>query len=273
MKRSIALTVASVAWLAASTVHAQTLRYDEDAGATHRYARSQKDHVVQTVNGQEQVSDIESYWRFATTVEENEADGITVSVVHDSVSVESPALAQAPDFSALYGMPIRIRMTDRGKVSEVVLPDTLPDTAGRLDLRTTYGSFFPVLPAGEADSGTTWSDTMEVRTDQNGLEVTVMRVNDYTVAGIESVEGREAVRVDFVSTFELEGTGSQQGAEISLSGTGEGSGHFHIEPEPGVYLGGEEASEMTMDAFVSAGGQNLLIPIVQTREETVEIVD
>lgn len=273
MKTLITAAVASIALLGASTAHAQTLRYDDDSGATHRYARVQKDHVVQTVNGQEQVSDIESYWRFATTVESGEGDAVVVSVVHDSVSVQSPALPQSPDFSGLYGVPIQVHMSDRGEVHDVVVPDTLPEAVARLDLRSTYGSFFPVLPAGEASSGTAWADTTEVQTNQNGLDVTILRINDYSVAGTETVDGREAVRIDFVSTFELEGSGSQQGAEISLSGTGEGTGHLMVQPDPGVYLGGEEATEMTMDAFVSAGQQNMVIPIIQTRTETVELVE
>lgn len=272
MKTLVTAAVASIALLGASTAHAQTLRYDQDSGATHRYARVQKDHVVQTVNGQEQVSDIESYWRFATTVESGEGDAVVVSVVHDSVSVESPA-SQSTDFSGLYGVPIQVHMSDRGEVHDVVVPDTVPEAVARLDLRSTYGSFFPVLPAGEAGSGTAWADTTEVQTNQNGMDVTILRINDYSVAGTETIGGREAVRIDFVSTFELEGSGSQQGAEISLSGTGEGTGHLMVQPDPGVYLGGEEAMEMTMDAFVSAGEQHMVIPIIQTRTETVQLVE
>lgn len=273
MKSLVTTAVATATLLTASAASAQVLRYGEDSGATHRYIRTQRDHVVQTVNGQEQVSDIESYWRFATTMEASEGEGVTLTVIHDSLSVASPAQPEAPDFSGLYGLPVQIRMTDRGEVAEIVLPDSLPEAVDRLDLRTTYRSFFPILPAGEAEAGTTWSDTTEVMTNQNGLDVTILRVNDYTVAGPEAVDGREAVRVDFESSFEFEGTGSQQGAEISLSGTGEGVGRFFFQPDPGIYLGGGEEAEMTIDAFVSAGGQNLLIPIIQTRNETIEIVE
>ncbi|MBW3661033.1 MAG: hypothetical protein KY397_05295 [Gemmatimonadetes bacterium] len=273
MKLVASTFAASVGLFLASVAPAQTLRYAADAGATHRYVRSQEDHVVQTVNGQEQVSDIESYWRFATTVESSEGEDVTISVVHDSISVVSPAAQQPLDFAGLYGVPLRIRMTDRGEVEEVVLPDSLPEGLGRVDLRTAYGSFYPVLPAEEVQPGFTWADSTEVRTTQNGMDVTVMRINTYTVAGSETAEGREAVRVDFEAAFDIAGSGNQQGAEISLSGTGRGSGRFFIAPEPGLYLGGEEDTEMAMDAFVSAGEQNLLIPIAQTRSETVDLVE
>lgn len=272
MKLSLVTFGAAIGLLAASTASAQTLRYGADAEGPHHYLRTQKDHVVQTVNGAEQVSDIQSFWRIATTMEEVDG-GVVVSVQHDSVSIASPAMPEAPDFSALYDTPVQIRMSDRGKVDEVVIADSLPEGLERLDLKTTYSSFYPVLPEGEATTGATWSDTTEVTTDQNGLGVTVQRINDYTVAGPEAVEGRDAIRVDFASAFEIEGTGNQGGAEISLSGTGEGTGTFYVQPEPGLYLGGTENTEMTMDAFVTAGTQNLMIPIVQTREETVEYVE
>lgn len=271
MKSTLVTLGVALGLLAGSTASAQTLRYAADAEGPHRYLRTQKDHVVQTVNGAEQVSDIESYWRFATTVESG-ADGLVVSVVHDSVSIQAPG-PTAPDFSALYDTPVRIRMSDRGEVEEVVVADSLPEGLERLDLETTYGSFYPVLPPGETSPGTTWADTTEVHTNQNGLDVTVMRVNTYTVGGEETVAGRDAVAVDFDTVFEIEGTGNQGGAEISLSGTGEGGGRYFVQRDPGIFLGGTESAEMTLDAFVAAGGQNLLIPIVQTREETIEYVE
>lgn len=273
MKSLVTTALAAGALFAASPANAQILRYGGDAGATQRYVRTQHDHVVQTVNGQEQVSDIESYWRFATTMDAGEGEEVIVTVVHDSLAVGSMAQPEPPDFSALYDLPVQIRMTDRGEVAEIVQPDSLPEAVARLDLVTTYRSFFPVLPTGEAEPGTTWSDTTEVRTHQNGMDVTILRVNDYTVAGPETVDGREAIRVNFESAFEFDGSGSQQGAEISLSGSGEGEGRFFFQPEPGIYLGGDEEAGMTIDAFVTAGEQNLLIPIVQTRKETIEIAE
>jgi hypothetical protein len=103
--------------------------------------------------------------------------------------------------------------------------------------------------------------------------MTIQRINHYTARGNAEYAGQTALQIDYTSEVAIEGSGTQQGADISLSGTGTGTGSFYFLPDPGVYLGGTESGEMKMDAFVVAGTQNLVIPIVQQREETIELVD
>jgi hypothetical protein len=274
LKTLAALAIAILASLSlvADPARAQTLRYDADEGETHTYVRTQQDHVTQTVNGAEQKAEVKSYWRFGARIEDGEDGGRTVEVVHDSLSIEAvPQVAS--DFTGLYGKPVRIVMDERGSVTEVVLPDSVPEAAGRLDLAATYRGFYPVLPVEPVEQGRTWSDTMNVNTTQSGLDMTIQRVNHYTAAGSAEYAGQSALKIDYTTEVSIEGSGTQQGADISLSGQGTGTGSFYFRPDPGLYLGGTERSEVKMDAFVVAGTQNLLIPIVQLREETIELVD
>lgn len=271
--RIVSSLVLATSFVAASAP-AQTLRYRSSEGESLTYVRKQIDHVVQTVSGQEQTTDIESFWRFTTIVESTASQGVTVAVVHDSVSIEStPQIPGGADFSGLYGKKVVIEMSDRGEVRRVVVPESLPPGAGRLDLSSAYRSFYPVLPEETVGDGDSWRDTTSVETTQKGLDLSVIRTNRYTAGPMTTVGDREARRVDFEIELDLEGSGRQQGAEISLSGSGTGSGTFYLQVEPGVYLGGEESTEMKMDAFVTSGGQSALIPIVQTRTETIELVE
>jgi hypothetical protein len=274
LKTLIALSLGIATWLTAGAevAPAQALRYAVEPGATHTYVRTQQDHVTQTVNGAEQKAEVRSYWRFGATIGEAEGGGRTVEVVHDSLTIETTP-QPATSFSALYGKPVRIAMNERGTVTEVVVPDSVPDTAARLDLAATYRGFYPVLPADPVEEGHTWSDTVNVKTTQSGLDMTIRRVNHYTARGTAEYADREGLKVDYTTEVSIEGSGTQQGADISLSGQGTGTGSFYFQPEPGLYLGGTETSEVKMDAFVVAGEQNLLIPIVQQREETIELVD
>jgi hypothetical protein len=274
LKTLTVLFVAAAMWLTAVDVaSSQTLRYAADPGTTHTYVRTQHDNVSQTVNGAEQKAEVNSYWRFGMTVKEDGDNGRAVEVVHDSLSLVTQPGGGDQDFTPLYGRTIQILMDDRGNVTNVVLPESLPDSASRLDFGVTYRGFYPILPADAVSEGGSWSDTTSVTSNQNGIDVTVERVNHYTAGGSAEYAGRQALKVDYTSELAIEGSGSQQGADISLSGTGTGTGAFFFVPDPGVYLGGTETSEMKMDAFVVAGGQNLLIPIVQQREEAIELVD
>lgn len=260
--------------VAAGASHSQTLRYGMEEGSSHIYTRHQRDHVVQTVEGREQTAEVESFWRFTATVVSSSPGGMTVAIVHDSVAVEStPEIRDGTEFSSLYGKPVTIRMSARGEVDEVSLPDTLSPAARRLDLSAAYRTFYPVLPEGNVEGGDGWADTTRVETAQNGLDLTVVRINRYTVGGRASTEEGEVLEVGFESSLELEGSGSQRGSEVSLSGTGDGTGTVRFDPDSGLYLGGREETEMRMNAFVAGPTRSVLIPIVQTRTETIELVE
>lgn len=264
----------ALAWTVARPASAQeVLRYHSDPGTRHVYIRTQEDRVTQTVNGQGQTVDIRSYWRFRTEVRDEGPASLTLEVVHDSLAIESTPAGSAPDFSGVYGQPLVVVLGERGEVREIILPESLPVGSDRLDLETIYRTFFPVLPAEPAAPGISWRDTVQVAAMQNGIDITVTRVNTYTAGGNVEHAGRDAVRIDYTSEMELAGRGSQQGAEISLSGSGTGSGAYFFAPGEGIYLGGTESTDLRTTAFIAAGGRNLLIPIVQTRAERIELVE
>ncbi len=271
--KTILSTVCAVAGLAAlaPAVGAQTLRYG-DLGQTHVYSRTQQDHVSQTVNGNEQTNDITGFLRFRSTIDQKSDSTLTVAIVSDSVDVKA-GNAGGPDLAGLTGKTVTVEMTPQGEVLDVALPDSLPTGADQIDLRGTFRGFYPHLPEGEVSTGDTWADTTNLKTENNGLDISIQRIDTYTAKGQESYAGHDGMRFDYTSEIKLDGTGNQGGADISLSGTGTGNGTVYFQPDPGVYLGGTEDSEVKMDAYVSAGEQNLLIPIVQKRTESTEIVE
>lgn len=251
---------------------AQVLRYDGDPGTSRTYVREQHDHVLQTFDGRQSATDIESYWRLETRVAAATPETLTIEVVHDSLAITATPSPEALDLSGVEGVGIEIVMTRRGSVREVQVPAGLPPDAARLDLETTYRSFFPRLPDGEAVEGTAWSDSTLVRVHQNGLDLQVLRVDHYLSKGWATLEQGRAVRVDTEAVLSIEGSGEQQEAGIVLRGSGRGTGGFAFDPETGAYLGGGETLEMRMVALVTTQGQGIVIPIVQNRTETITLV-
>ena len=258
------------AFAAARPAGGQVWRYDGSPGESRTYTRTQTDHVTQTVNGADQTVDLRSYWRFSTTVREVGPDSLTLAVVHDSIAISGMPAGEAPDFSSLYGRPVTLVMDRRGEVRAVTPPEGV-QRIERLDLDTTYRTLFPTLPPEPVAPGAAWADTLVLNTSQNGLDIRVQRINRYHLARGSSAGG--PVNVDYTLTLRLEGDGRQQGAEVSLTGLGSGEGRFRFDPRSGRYLGSEETSDVRMDAFVTAEGQNLLIPVVHRRTEKVEALE
>ena len=117
-------------WLIATLVAAvpsgaQLLRYDGRPGEARAYARTQIDHVTQTVNGTDQTMDLESFWRFSTTVLETGTDALTLSVIHDSIAITGMPADSPPDFSSLYGKPVTMVMGKRGDIRSITPPESV----------------------------------------------------------------------------------------------------------------------------------------------------
>ncbi|MGH7563036.1 MAG: hypothetical protein ACREK5_01245, partial [Gemmatimonadota bacterium] len=158
--------------LAPDPARAQLLRYDGRPGEGRVYARTQNDHVTQTVNGTDRTMDLESYWRFSTTVRETGTDALTMAIVHDSIAISGMPVDSAPDFSSLYGRPVTLVIGRRGEVRSITPPEGVTRIE-RLDLDTTYRTFFPTLPSEPVAPGTAWADTLVLNTSQNGLDFRV----------------------------------------------------------------------------------------------------
>jgi hypothetical protein len=264
----VVFSVVSLSVLA-PTASAQVLRYGGAPGTTRTYVREQRDHVVQTVDGRPTVTDIQSYWRLRTRVAAETTDDLTIGIVHDSLAItRAPSIGDL-GIEALGRTPIEIVLTRRGAVRELEVPAELTPLTSRLDLETTYRSFFPRLPETAAVDGLVWSDTTRVATRQNGLDLQVVRVNRYTSKGWAISGENRVIRVAYESDLTIEGSGQQQEAAVALSGSGLATGAFDFDPRAGVYVGGGESSTMKMVAIVTSQGQNLVIPIEQNRTETI----
>jgi hypothetical protein len=270
----------SVPWLAAlvlavapSPARAQVLRYGGDPGTVRTYVREQQDRVLQTVDGRQLGTEIRSYWRLDATVTDVTAEVLSLAIEHDSLAISGLPAEAGLDIGELRGIPIAIEMSRRGEVREVTIPDPLPPIAARLDLATNYRNLFPRLPEGEVAEGASWSDTTTVSASQNGLELRVRRVNRYASKGWASHGARRVLRIDYEGTLTIEGSGEQQESGIVLSGSGRATGSFAFDPEAGALAAGGETTEMRMVALVSAEGQSLIIPIVQSRSETITLVE
>ncbi len=269
-----AAVAAGMAFLAAAPAAGQVLRYGGDPGTARTYLREQSDRVVQTVNARQLATEIRGTWRLEAAVAGAAADSLTLRVVHDSLAISEGGAPVQPDLSELYGIPVTILMDRRGQVADVVVPDSLPAAAARLDLGSTYRAFFPRLPEGEAAAGAAWADTTAATAVQAGLELRVTRVNRYRSQGWAQSAGRRMVRVEYETELSIEGSGEQEESGIVLGGTGRGTGGYSFDPEAGAFISGGETVEMRMVALVAAqGGNNILVPIVQNRSLTITSVD
>jgi hypothetical protein len=276
-KSSLAAAVAVALAVASTAASAQSFAYK--AGA-QRYRLDQTVATSQTVQGMSQNA-TSSTAQFVSMELAPAAEGLGVTFVIDSVVVmpadsaaaASPAQAQAQTQAedaakALKGRKLAGTVSPLGKVQQLAVVDTVVPNAQQL--ANGFKAFLVPFPSPEVKAGLTWTDTTTNEfKNMSGLDGTTKGVMTYTVVGDTTVHGQRAWRVEQKGTLTMTGTGSAQGTDVSLAGTGEMTG-LSVVAQDGVYLGGR--MEQTQSLTVEVPAANMTIPItnkVTTRIEHV----
>jgi len=129
--------------------------------------------------------------------------------------------------------------------------------------------FFPRIPSGGVAPGQTWSDTLSVTTSSSGLDISAETHTDYSARAWGDYQGTRALEVASEASYSVSGGGVQQGAEITLDGSGINHGLLYLASD-GRFMGGTSTDSSNMTATVAAMGA--MIPITQVRHDTLKVV-
>ncbi len=190
-------------------------------------------------------------------------DALSLSMTTDSASATASAPAPTPDVSGLIGATITGGMSADGHMAT----STVTDKAGKpMDpsMALSMRSFLPRLKVGAA-RGTSWSDTVSTKGNQNGAEVTTVSITSYTLAGDTTVAGARGWKLTSTSMGTIDGAGNMGGADFTIKGAMTGQGTMVI-GAGGVFAGGGNTIEIKMTVDVPAA--SMQIPITQQTTKT-----
>ena len=211
---------------------------------------------VQLPNGLPQTQTLSRtvYLTVATTA----GTPMTVSITLDSLVAEGPGAAMLAVDSAR-GTRWTGTLSADGHFSELTSDRTTP--VGE-QLRGMLPALFPMLPAGGAREGATWTDTAKSSIRAMAFDVKEdARISSRAVADTVRSGGRTGLRIESDVTFSRTGGGSQFGQAVEVQATGKRHLTSRLRPDGVVAeTGGVESSDMTLT--IPAVGQSL--PVKQT---------
>lgn len=181
-----------------------------------------------------------------------------VSITLDSLVAEGPGAAMLAVDSAR-GTHWTGTMSSDGHFSELTSDRTTP--VGE-QLRGMLPSLFPVLPAGGAREGATWTDSASSSIRAMAFDVKEnARIASRAVTDSVRTGGRTGLRIESDVTFSRTGGGSQFGQAVEVQATGKRQVTSRLRPDGVVTeTSGVESSDMTLT--IPAVGQSL--PVKQT---------
>lgn len=140
--------------------------------------------------------------------------------------------------------------------------ETSPFTKG--NLKILFHRIFPDLPPHSVRVGDTWT-TVNVATSDDGDAQTDTSVEYlYTLEGLETVNGRQCIRVTGRMTGTIEGKGIQMGSAYTMSGKLEGTSKWYFAYKEGVLV--HHSVDFTGDVNIENAMGTLPMALVNSEE-------
>jgi hypothetical protein len=250
------------------------LKYKMQKGNNFTYALTSKTETTQEVMGSEYTTENKTHAKINIASEgTNKSGDIIFTMAYDSLIIDinsvmlDTALNNPPE---IVGKRVKKIINPFGDQISSVELDSIK-TNRYLSQVSSHYEFFPNLPTGSIKMGevVTISD-VDTNYTMNGS--TVAKSNtEFTLVGKEAKYGFNCLKIDFKSTFNLEGDGYFQGFKFFIEGDGANEGTLYFAPEEGVLVTVENVTDIEMTAAIT-GQQNMTIPITQTRERKLLLV-
>ena len=191
------------------------------------------------------------------------AVGITVKSME--VSIASPQGDLAPDTGSVEGRAFEMtvsRLGEEGDLEGAAAVVYSMGPVGERGLKTEFSNVFPDVPGRPVAVGDSWTTSSTITEDTGRASVRITTENLNTLAGFETVGGRECARIEVEFTGTLEGEGDEQGVHWTTTGDLVGSGTMYFAHEEGIFVS-ESTSGMGEGVITGGGEQEIIIPIIR----------
>lgn len=229
---------------------------------TSQYRLEAVANTVQEVMGQRTEIDATTTMLISSAVMAEGAN-IAATFTVDSITSTSTAPGNDAAVAAARGRSIRSVFTPLGRPVSMTIPDSTNPVM--VQLGEQFRDFFPPLPATIA-AGQTWIDTVTGNNNLGEIQVSTTAVRQHRVVGWEGAGTTRAIRIQTTGSYTLTGTGSTQGQELTLAGTGATTAE-RLVSGTGAYLSSTSTDSSSITVTVVSMG--LEIPVRSTRRSTL----
>lgn len=212
-------------------------------------------------------SQVQTFQRTAyiTSVAERSGDEYRMTFVLDSVIAEPGSFLPPDSLAAAAGSRWTARLLPDGQLLDLTLDSARgrPRTGVGDQTARTIEVLYPVLPPEGVRPGAVWNDSVNTDVETSGFNVTERGLVRYTAT---SAAG--GLQVVGTGTLRQEGSGTQFGQELEMSGEGSRTITYRLDGN-GRLLGARGTDGASLQIIVPAVGQT--VPLTQNSRFDVTI--
>jgi len=265
----VLLTLA--AWAAAG----YKLRYQFPKGTTYRYLTTMEVEGSQEMMGQEM-----KYTSTAATVLRLDAEGpdnqngLSYTLSYDSlrVKIHSPqgdtTLSNPP---GVVHKRVRKIVSPWGKQIKSIEIDTLQINPLLRGFGSALRNICIDLPEKEVNLGESWTTTRTDTTQSMGGQVVATANLTHTLVGPEGKSGYECLKITYTGSISIKGSGTTQGMNFFMDGTGKVEGTYFFAPKEGLLVAQQAIADQEM-TMAMTGQTNMTIPLSQSIQTTMTLM-
>ena len=250
------------------------LEYKMPAGRTLTYTTSEEMAQVMDVMGQAADMSMEGGGTFTFTAKGTKGQDLLLGVTVDDMSstMTGPMGDMSPDMGPVKGRSFDMVLSPLGVEVDASAAEaiTYESANGTSNVAPSFKLFFPDLPGHAIEVGDTWTSTASTDDTSGGMNIKLGFESPNTFEGMETVDGMACARIKAAITSTITGTGSQQGMDMALSGTGKGSETWFFAVKEGIYV--KSVSELTYDMSIAISAMGMTLPMTQTRRGETNLV-
>ncbi|MFN8208767.1 MAG: hypothetical protein U0T82_15370 [Bacteroidales bacterium] len=276
-KRTLVISLFLIPFLAQAQDYTPVAKVSK--GQEYRYQSSILSENTQTMGGQESKNSAKVKSTQVNTIEDIKVDG-TISVLTSVWDIETSAQMNGIDTTIAIpgkaGDVTRNFFNSSGGALRKEIAEAATGSPGMnsgLNSGMTYTALFTDFPSKTLKPGDKWTREGTDTITQAGFGGSmVLKVNtEYTYRGKTTDNTSGFFAVTYSSNLEITGTGSMQGMDLNIEGSGMRIGTVTFDPANGITQQDKGTTELEMTISIS-GPTNMTLPITQKLEITSSLV-
>ncbi len=248
------------------------LQYRMPEGGTMAYASSGETHQTAEVMGQTIETDITSALEFTVVSKGQKESGHQLTITIDDMSLEIQSIQGelVADLKPVIGKSFDMTLSILGKELELIGAEAIEydlGPEGTRNVSASFQDFFPNLADRPVKVGDSWPDESTITENSGNGEAVIHFTGVNTLAGFETIDGMECIKITAEGIGTIEGRGEQQGIELNTRGEIKGKTTWFFAYKEGLFV--KQVSKGTVEGTIDVPSQGMQIPF--SRESSGEI--
>jgi hypothetical protein len=253
------------------------LMYRLAAGEQLSYATEGREKMTLEIMGSDQGPTTTFKNDYSVTAEDSDDDNLNLKVTIDNFvrDSQSPNGEFNVDASPILAKDFQLVLSPLGEELAYTgiedLQIDLGESGGGIhDVLNYYRGVFPDLSAKPVKIGDSWIEEQEFGAPAGNMDVTIKAKTTHTLAGLETVDGEECLKISMQSESEIAGEGVQDGMDLDMTATSNATGIWYFAYKKGVLVKLESSTNLQGTIDVS-GNFAFSMPIIQVTTATLSL--